>query len=230
MTPELLRQLLTGALTVAAVLLLMRQCRKPAWWPGQLIARAMNRQHAGVTDWGLGHVQLARNFTILDVGCGGGRTVDELATIASEGRVHGVDYSAASVAVARRTNARWIAAGRVDIQQGSVSKLPFRDDTFDVVTAVETHYYWPDLVADMHEILRVLKAGGRLLLVAESYKGRRDDALYRPVMKLLGATYLSVSEHGERLAAAGYSEIEVFDERGKGWLCAVGTKPAPSAA
>ena len=51
-----------------------------------------------------------------------------------------------------------------------MSKLPFPDGMFDLVTAVETHYYWPDLVADMREVLRVLKPGGTFVLIAEAYK------------------------------------------------------------
>jgi SAM-dependent methyltransferase len=185
----------------------------------------MNLRHSSVTDWGLKQVPLDKHFTMLDVGCGGGRTLDKLAAIASEGKVFGIDYSAASVAAARRTNARWIQAGRADIQQGSVSRLPYADGTFDVVTAIETHYYWPDLAADLREILRTLKPGGRLVIIAETYKGRRFDFLYRPVMKLLRATYLSVSEHRDLFSAAGYSEITVLEERRKGWICVVGRRP-----
>jgi SAM-dependent methyltransferase len=220
----------TAALTVTAVALVLNQCRKPKWWLGRLILSSMNARHSSVTDWGLKQVHFDKRFTILDVGCGGGRTIDKLAAIASEGRVFGIDYSAASVSAARRTNARWIQAGRVDIQQGSVSRLPYADRTFDVVTAVETHYYWPDLPADMREILRVLKPGGQLVIIAETYKGRRFDFLYRPVMKLLRATYLSVSEHRDLFATAGFTEISVLEERSKGWISIVGRRPLQRAA
>jgi ubiquinone/menaquinone biosynthesis C-methylase UbiE len=54
--------------------------------------------------------------------------------------VFGVDFSEASAATARETNQRAIAEARVDIEQASVSQLPFPDATFDLVTAVETHY------------------------------------------------------------------------------------------
>jgi ubiquinone/menaquinone biosynthesis C-methylase UbiE len=49
--------------------------------------------------------------------------------------------------------------------------LPFPDGLFDLVTAVETHYFWPDLPADMREIQRVLRPGGTLVVLAEAYKG-----------------------------------------------------------
>lgn len=66
-----------------------------------------------------------------------------LAALASDGKVIELDYSAASVVVSRDTNAKEIEAGRVQIERGSVSILPFPDRTFDIITAVETHYYWP---------------------------------------------------------------------------------------
>ena len=168
---------------------------------------------------------IAPQFTILDVGCGGGRTIDKLAAIASGGSVSGIDISSQSVAVSRKTNAKWIEAGRVDIQQASVSKLPFTDAKFDLVTAVETHYYWPEPVADLREILRVLQPGGRLILIAETYKGQALEALVQPAMLLIGARYLTVDQHRDLLAAAGFSEIVIDVERGKGWICAVGRRP-----
>ena len=101
---------------------------------------------------------------ILDVGCGGGMTVARLAAIATEGKTYGIDYSEASVAASLKANRERIAAGRVEVLLGSASHLPFPDQMFDLVTAVETHYYWPDLNADMREVLRVLKRGGTCLL------------------------------------------------------------------
>ena len=91
------------------------------------------------------------DFTILDVGCGGGRTLSKLATAATQGKVYGIDYSKERVAVTKRMNARWLEMGRVEVRQASVSHLPFQDGMFDLVTAVETHFWWPDLAADMHK-------------------------------------------------------------------------------
>jgi ubiquinone/menaquinone biosynthesis C-methylase UbiE len=215
--------------SVAAGALLMvraaRQCRRPSDRAGRAVLRRMNVSHAAVTEWGLTHVEIGGGFSILDVGCGGGRTVDRLASIATRGKVYGVDFSEASVAMARETNQRAIAEGRVGIDQASVSRLPFADATFDLVTAVETHYYWPDLPLDVREVMRVLRRRGRFVIVAETYRGRRDDWLYRPIMTVvLRAAYLTPAQHRQLLVDAGYADVEVFEEKSQGWICAVGTR------
>jgi SAM-dependent methyltransferase len=217
-------QILSVILSGTLAHLLVRQCRKPAWWPGRMVLHSMNARHSSVTDWGLSHLPVQAQFSILDVGCGGGRTVQKLAAMAPAGVVHGVDYSPASVDVARRLNAGLIAAGRVQIQQASVSALPFADATFDAVTAVETHYYWPNLADDLREVRRVLKPGGQLVIIAETYRGSTFGALAAPVMKLLRARYMTIQEHRDVFAAAGYSDVQVFDQPKKGWMCIIGRK------
>ena len=97
--------------------------------------------------------------------------MSKLAELATEGKVYGVDHSEASVGSTARTNARQIAAGRVDVRLASVFDLPFADDTFDLVTAVETHFWWPQLPSDIREVRRVLKPAGLLMIAAEIYKG-----------------------------------------------------------
>jgi SAM-dependent methyltransferase len=201
------------------------QARKPSKWVGRLFAGAMNRGHSRMTDWGLSHVAILNYFTILDVGCGGGRTVEKLAAIATNGVVHGIDYAEGSVAASRAQNSHLMETGRVVIQKASVSKLPFPENQFDLVTAVETQYYWPNLPGDMREILRVLKPEGRLVVIAECYKGGKYDNLKWPAMWLLRSSHLGVDEHRELFSAAGYTEVEIFVEETKGWICAIGKKP-----
>jgi ubiquinone/menaquinone biosynthesis C-methylase UbiE len=139
-----------------------------------------------------------------------------------------VDYSEESVAATKKTNARAIEAGRVEVRHGSVSQLPFSDGMFDVVTAVETHFWWPNLAADMREVFRVVKAGGRLVVVAEVYKGAgtMTSKFAEKYAGRTGMTILSAEEHRELFANAGYSGVQVIEKREKTWICVVGRKPA----
>lgn len=187
----------------------------------------MNVSHSKLTDWGLAHVTIENHHTILDIGCGGGRTVSKLAAIATQGKVFGVDFSEESIAATKRTNARCMAAGRVEVHHGSVSQLPFPDGLFDLVTAVETHFWWPNLPTDMREIFRVLKPGGHLIIIAEIYKGANTTVakLAEKYASRTGMKLLSVDEHRELFANAGYSEVQVTALPDKAWICAIGKKP-----
>ena len=203
------------------------QCQKPRGLLGRLTLWNMNSRHSRVTDWGLAHVSVSERDTILDVGCGGGRTVCKLAAMTAQGKVYGVDFSEASVAASKRTNVRWIEAGRVEIRHASVSQLPFPDGMFDLVTAVETHFWWPDLPGDMREVLRVVKPGGTLVLIAEVYKGANTTMarLCEKYAPQTGLKLLSIEEHRELFANAGFSDIQIIPDPTKGWICGIGKRP-----
>ena len=70
----------------------------------------------------------------------------------------------------------------------------------------------------------MLREGGRLAIVAESYRGKRFGAPDVLVMRVLGSTLLTIEEHRQAFAAAGFSDVTVFEEKQKGWLCVVGEK------
>ncbi|HLW35137.1 MAG TPA: class I SAM-dependent methyltransferase [Chthoniobacterales bacterium] len=208
---------------------MIAQCRKPSGLFGRLTLWEMNRHHSKLTDWGLSHVKIKKTDTILDVGCGGGRTINKLAAMASDGKVHGIDYSEESVTAAHRANTRWIDIGRVRIREGTVSQLDFADNTFDLVTAIETHLFWPDLPSDLREIYRVLRPLGTLLIVAEIYKGGRHlEGVRKQIFeKHLAANMnlLTADEHSDLFTTAGFVDVQIFEELKKGWICALGTKP-----
>lgn len=102
---------------------------------------------------------------ILDLGCGHGRGLTELAGRASTVHVVGADSSELMVEIAAQRNRALIKADRVKIVLASVERLPFPDDFFDKVLCVHVLYFWKDLDASMREIARVLKPGGRLGLL-----------------------------------------------------------------
>jgi ubiquinone/menaquinone biosynthesis C-methylase UbiE len=188
----------------------------------------MNASHAKLTDWGLDRLSIQKSHTVLDVGCGGGKAVRKLAATATQGKVYGVDHSEASVAASSRTNAQGIDMDRVDIRYGSVSQLPFPDGMFDLVTAVETHFWWPDLPRDMRELFRVLKPDGQLVISAEVYRGANTTTsrLAEKFAARTGMALLSADEHRQLFTNAGYSDVQVIEEHNRGWICGIGRKPA----
>lgn len=200
------------------------QCRKPTGTFGRLMARAMNYGHSKVTQWGLSHVLIKKDDMILDIGCGGGKTVNTLAKTATEGKVYGIDYSEDSVAVASKTNRKLIGAGRVEILHASVASLPFADDLFGLVTVVETYYFFPDLINNLKEIRRVLKPGGSVILINEAYRHDRFEKRNAMWARMGDFTYHLPDEFREFLRDAGYSSIQIDVLENQNWIAAMGTK------
>jgi len=203
---------------------LLKQCRKPTGWLGRSVARGMNISHSKLTSWGLNHISIREDATVLDIGCGGGGTIKKLTRIVIKGKVYGIDYSEDSVKISQNANKGAIQAGRVEIRQGSVSCLPYPENTFDLITAIETHYFWPNLVNDLKEVLRVLKPGGTLIMMGGEYKGGKYDERNQKWVEFGNMTYHRVDEFKQLISDAGYIKAQVFEEYDKGWICGIGEK------
>lgn len=204
------KKVISMALTEKLMEKIVKQCRKPTGRSGRLLARGMNYgSHRKLAEWGLSQASIDKDDTILDVGCGGGRTVNTIAKIATEGKVYGIDYSEDSVAVSSKINKELIDAGRVEIIHASAESLPFPDDFFDLVTAVETYYFWPDLINNLREIRRVLKPGGTVILINEAYRHEKFEKRNAKWARLGDFTCHLPEEFEEFLSEAGYSSIQI---------------------
>ncbi|HEX3014148.1 MAG TPA: class I SAM-dependent methyltransferase, partial [Methanobacterium sp.] len=113
----------------------LNQCKKPNGKLGKIIVDDMNLRHFELTDWGLKKVHIKNNATILDIGCGGGRTVNRMAFMARDGKVFGIDYSLDCVNWSKDYNKEFVNSNKVEILHGSVEKMPFENDKFDIITA-----------------------------------------------------------------------------------------------
>ncbi len=205
----------------------IKQVRKPEGFFGKLIVKGMNRgSHAKLANWGINHIEISNNDIILDIGCGGGGNIKNLAKIATKGKVFGIDYSKTSIKIAKKVNRDLIEKGNIVIKHASVSKLPFEDDTFDLVTAFEAYYFWSDLINDLKEIYRVIKPNGMLILVNEAYKCQNEYLRKRNEKwaKLVNFKIYSPEEFKSFIKIAGYSEIEIYEEEDKSWITIKGKK------
>ncbi len=202
---------------------LTRNARKPQGFWGRLMIRKMNLGHAPLTEWALAEIPFTSDDSVLDVGCGGGKTVRRLLKTLPQGKVYGIDYSPLAVEMAKKENRKAVKTGRVEIMQGSVSLLPFPADCFDVVTAVETIYFWPDLPRDFKEIYRVLRPGGHFAVICEMMRG--NDEEYQEIETLLKMRVPAVTEVESQLREADFASIKTFVHPRYGWFCLIGEKP-----
>ena len=109
-------------------------------------------------------LDVARGDHVLDIGCGPGRSLATLASLAQEGRVVGADPSALMAELAVKRNSALVRARRVEIVMASAASLPFADAAFDKALCVHVLYFWNDLDCAFAEIARILKPRGRLAL------------------------------------------------------------------
>jgi ubiquinone/menaquinone biosynthesis C-methylase UbiE len=201
---------------------MLKQSRKPAGRFGAFYAGLMNIGHRDITRWGLNYIPINKDDTILDIGCGGGKTVNITAKIATEGKVYGIDYSEVSVAVASNTNKKLIDAGRVEIVHAYAESLPFADEMFNLITAIESCYFWSDLVTTLKEIRRVLKPGGSVILINACYRDERFEKRNSDLARKGEFTYHLPDEFRTFLKEAGYSPIQIEVLENKNWIAALG--------
>ena len=208
---------------------LISQAKKPTGFFGLLIVRLMNLGHNKLTNWGLSYLTIKEDDIILDIGCGGGKTVSKLTKIAGKGKVYGIDFSDVAIKLSSGLNKHHITLGKVNIQKASVSSLPFSDNFFNVITAIETYFFWPDLENDMKEVLRVIKQGGKLLIVSGAYKNSKNEKSINKWSKFSNTKgfmqYQTKEEFRQTFINAGYQDVKINDNVKQGWICGVGTKP-----
>lgn len=189
----------------------------------QMLAR-MNDSHAAVTEWGLSHLTVAPDAAVLDIGCGGGAMLRRLAARAPQGHITGLDYSEVSVACSAVFNADTIAAGRMKVVQGSVESLPFAEERFDIITTVESFYFWPSPQENLKEVHRVLKTGGTFLLIADIHE---DGTLSPETRDNIERYHLfnPTKEQFESLfRAAGFRDTAIHTQPGEHWIAVEGRK------
>jgi SAM-dependent methyltransferase len=203
---------------------LMGQYRCPRGRGGRLVAKMMNKEHESLTLWGLTKIKIGPGFVILDVGCGGGKTLSRLTQLAPQGKVYGIDYSADMVEYSKKLNKTLIEQNRVKIIEGSVERMGFPDDYFDLVTAFETYYFWNNFLDALREIRRVLKPGGLMLLVNEMVK----DGVYEVAnAKLIEETHvhlIPLEEIRKMMQSVGLVDVRVISCTGSAWNAVVAKK------
>ena len=183
------------------------QCARPEGSLGRAMLCFMNYTHAPLTNWGLKLVQVKDGWTMLDVGCGGGFTIRRLLNRSKDAHVYGIDISEESVTKAKKVNAE-VLNKQVFVTQGSAKRLPYNNEIFDLVTAVETVYFWPNLPDCLQEVRRVLKPGGKFAIMVEVVD---SDSKWTSVVE--GMTAYTPEQLETLLVDAGFVQTEIHRKK-----------------
>ena len=192
--------------------------RKPIGAWGRFWAKGMNLGHSFMAKWGMKQLQWKKNWTVLDVGCGGGANLKRLLKRCPQREVYGIDISPVSVSISIKNNLTHIGS-RCFVQEGSVEALPYEDERMNVVTAFETIYFWPQINRSFGEVYRVLKPGGRFMVIQDC-----TDPDGKPWTKYISKMKIyTLEEITGLMTEAGFTAVDVRKGRGER-ACIIGTK------
>lgn len=203
---------------------LIVNARKPVGELGHQILDRMNQSHERMAQWGVSHFDIKEDDSILDIGCGGGRNLERFAAQITTGKVVGLDYSEVSVEKSIKLNEKSVDEGKVEVIQGSVSEMPFEDNTFDIITGFETIYFWPDFINDLKEVNRVLKKDGLLFFCNEAVYREGEMEKYDDLVELLDMKIYSEDVLKESLQKTGFKDFKAYVDDENDWICIIAKK------
>jgi len=148
-----------------------------------------NRLIPSITDLDAAHA-------VLDIGCGPGAAVRAAAP--SVRRAVGIDRSGAMIEIARRRSRRF---ENTEFAVGGAEQVPFADDTFDRVWSIHAFHHWEDQTKGLAESMRVLRPGGRLLIIENDTNGAH------------GLSRVAADGLAERLRSMGFEATSVSKPR-----------------
>ncbi|MDX2455240.1 class I SAM-dependent methyltransferase [Desulfosarcina sp.] len=140
------------------------QLSHPRGIAGRIIAFLMNHTNAKMYGMAFDLLDVQPRDRLLEIGFGNGKYLRRALMLAPGGRVAGIDWSGTMVQSARRRNRPFVDSGRIEIQKAGVDLIPYPDRLFDKVFTLNTLYFWQAPEKAFHEIHRVLKPGGVLVL------------------------------------------------------------------
>ncbi len=183
------------------------QCMKPHGEEGVETIKNMNENHQPISEFAFKCVDVGTNDRILDIGCGGGVNIEKFLKL-TDNNVEGIDYSDVSVKESAKRNQKAIGDKRCRIIQADVSKMPIDDEVYDLVSAFETIYFWPDIENTFKEVLRIIKPGGQFMIAQGTDGNHPDDEKW--LNSVEGMTVYTASELEKYLLNAGFGSVESF--------------------
>lgn len=202
---------------------LINNVSNPKGFLGKFTLNMMNAGHTSVSKWGLSLLPKDKQFNnIADIGCGGGKNIERLLHMYPNAKVTGIDYSIESVAKSIRLNKQACLVNKAKVIQSDVSSLPIKDNSFDLICAFETIYFWPGPIKSYKEVYRTLKDNGTFLIVLEVTGDTEDAKKWESC--IVGMKAYTEEELITDLSAIGFTDFKTYHKEGKDWFALLATK------
>jgi len=197
------------------------QCMKPHGEEGIETIKNMNENHKEISEFAFECVTVNKNDRILDIGCGGGVNIEKFLKLTNN-NVDGLDYSEISVAESIKRNQKAVDDERCRVIEADVSDMPIENETYDLVSAFETIYFWPDLGNTFKEVSRIIKPDGQFMIAQGTDGNHPDDELWLSTVE--GMSVYTAPELEKYLLDAGFKNVECFKKKNDYILVVIGKK------
>jgi ubiquinone/menaquinone biosynthesis C-methylase UbiE len=185
--------------------LIADQMRKPSGMLGRfIVARSMNRTNVGISRLTIQLLNIQPADRVLDIGFGGGVTMEMMLPLAYKGLVAGIEVSDIMIKRAKKTLNNIACQGKAEVKEGAASQIPYESNYFDKVCTINCIYFWPDPADGLKEIIRVLKPSGALVIAVYL---KEEFEKYPPVA--CGFNIYTDEELQKLLEDAGFINIRI---------------------
>lgn len=184
---------------------LIKQSQKPSGLIGRVITKLWSFYFKKLSLWAIKQTTISDNYRILEIGYGGGSTIKNLLALNKNLEIHGIDISKESYRTAQRVHSDSIRKGSVQLKIGNVENMPYQNNYFDRIFAIQTHIFWKDIKKSFQEVYRVLSSNSTLIIASEKEKIHYHMTDYR-----------TSHEFSQLLTSIGFSKIE--EKQNRNWI------------
>ncbi|RHC96122.1 class I SAM-dependent methyltransferase [Streptococcus parasanguinis] len=184
---------------------LIKQSQKPSGLIGRVITKIWSFYFKKLSLWAIKQTTISDNYRILEIGYGGGSTIKNILALNKNLEIHGIDISKESYRTAQRVHSDSIRKGSVQLKIGNVENMPYQNNYFDRIFAIQTHIFWKDIKKSFQEVYRVLSSNSTLIIASEKEKIHYHMTDYR-----------TSHEFSQLLTSIGFSKIE--EKQNRNWI------------
>ena len=184
---------------------LIKQSQKPSGLIGRVITKIWSFYFKKLSLLAIKQTTISDNYRILEIGYGGGSTIKNLLALNKNLEIHGIDISKESYRTAQRVHSDSIRKGSVQLKIGNVENMPYQNNYFDRIFAIQTHIFWKDIKKSFQEVYRVLSSNSTLIIASEKEKIHYHMTDYR-----------TSHEFSQLLTSIGFSKIE--EKQNRNWI------------
>ena len=176
---------------------LLQQSKTPSGLVEKRMMKLWNRAYLPMFVWVIRYLDRTSYPAILDVGVGNGRSTILLKETFPQSTITGIDISDTAIAQAKQ-----IEMTNLNFERRDVRETGFSDESFDLITAFQTHFHWQNPEASFIELRRGLESDGLLLLACKYNKLSyfipevQSEEVFRGFLLLIGFELVTSQRKG----------------------------------